>query len=196
MAGIKVLNNVYCVGGSEISAPEDGSVYMLEGAGELWLIDSGCGQSVEIIVQNIEQLGFQPHNIRKIIVTHCHIDHSGGLAEFAKRFNPEIIAHAADVDAIEGKAPEKVAAEFYGIPYDPVGVSTILLRDQEVICLGRQKIVLQHVPGHTPGSIVVWGDFPGGRILFGQRTQGDGSFVSGHLSFVSHFSDDAKTNPC
>ena len=172
MAGFTVLRNVYCVGGSELSAPEDGSVYLLENAGELWLIDSGCGQSVSIILRHIEQLGFDPRNLRKIIATHCHIDHSGGLAALKKRFNPEIVAHFQDADAIEGKAPEKVAAEYYGIPYHPVQIDTVLKGEQEIIYLGKQKMVLQHTPGHTPGSIVAWGDFPEGRLLFGQDLHG------------------------
>ncbi len=172
MAGFVVLRNVYCIGGSELSAPEDGSVYLLENDGELCLVDSGCGPSVDIILRHIEQLGFDPQNISRIIVTHCHIDHSGGLAALKKRFNPEVLAHVLDADAIEGKAPEKVAADFYGIPYHPVEIDTVVEGEQEIIYLGEQKIVLQHAPGHTPGSMVAWGDFPEGRLLFGQDLHG------------------------
>jgi len=167
-----VLDEIFCVGGSEQSAPEDGSVYLVQGPDELWLIDSGCGNSVDAIIENIQGLGFDPSRISKIIATHCHIDHCGGLAELQKRFNPEIIAHAGDVDALEGRAPEKVAAEFYGIDYHPVRVSTVLREARASLSLGSQELVLQHVPGHTPGSIVVWGDFPGGRVLFGQDLHG------------------------
>ncbi len=168
----EIISGVYCVGGSQLSAPEDASVYLLGDADELWLLDSGCGPSLPAILQNVAQLGFDPQNIRKGIATHCHIDHSGGLAELKARVNLEVIAHRGDVDALEGKAPQKVAAEFYGLTYHPVQVDTVLEQPREIFYLGPQKITLQHVPGHTPGSIIAWGDFLQGRLLFGQDLHG------------------------
>ncbi len=172
MKAFRILDNVFCVGGSELTAPEDGSVYLLGDAEELWLIDSGCGGTVEVILGHIEQLGFNPQRISKVIATHGHIDHSGGLAEFQERFDAEIVAHSAEVEALEGRAPARVAAEFYGLSYRPVRVTTVLREPRETFYLGRQALILQHAPGHTPGSIVAWGDFPGGRVLFGQDLHG------------------------
>lgn len=168
----KVTENIYIVGGPEFSAAEDCYVYLLISDGELALIDSGCGPSAGIILDNILSLGFDLSDLKKIIVTHAHIDHSGGLAEIAKKVNPEILAHREEIDALEGRNSSMVAAEFYGLPYRPVKVSKVISSPQEKIYVGPQELVLLHTPGHTPGSLVVWGDFTEGRILFGQDLHG------------------------
>jgi len=78
-----IVPHVYQIGGSDITDPKDCSVYLID-TGELVLIDTGAGASVNKIVANIERLGLDPSKISAIILTHCHIDHIGG-AHFLKR---------------------------------------------------------------------------------------------------------------
>ncbi|MCX6000363.1 MAG: Zn-dependent hydrolase, partial [Chloroflexi bacterium] len=55
----KVWQGVYAVGGSELSHPNDCSVYLIAGGNELVLIDCGAGNSFDTLVGNIQSLGFR-----------------------------------------------------------------------------------------------------------------------------------------
>jgi glyoxylase-like metal-dependent hydrolase (beta-lactamase superfamily II) len=74
-----ICNSVYVVGGSELSAPEDAYVYLVDAGSELVMIDAGVGYGMKRIEENIRSLGWQPAQVWHIIATHCHIDHIGGL---------------------------------------------------------------------------------------------------------------------
>lgn len=169
---MKVTEGVYLVGGPEITAPEDCNVYLVENSSSLLLIDSGCGNTVSAILERVEQAGLDPQRLETLVLTHAHIDHCGGAAELVQQTGARVIAHRGDREAIEGREPRKVAAEFYGVEYTPVKVDRVMEEKEMDISCGKQELQLLHVPGHTPGSIVVWGDFPGGRVLFGQDLHG------------------------
>src|SRR5450756_1062487 len=73
----KVCERVFQVGGPELTSGKDCCVYLIDGGGELALIDAGCGPSYKNLVANVMRLGFEPENIKSVILTHCHIDHAG-----------------------------------------------------------------------------------------------------------------------
>src|SRR5450756_3127136 len=69
----KVCERVFQVGGPELTSGKDCCVYLIDGGGELALIDAGCGPSYKNLVANVMRLGFEPENIKSVILTHCHI---------------------------------------------------------------------------------------------------------------------------
>jgi glyoxylase-like metal-dependent hydrolase (beta-lactamase superfamily II) len=165
----RVWRDVYAVGGSEISHPYDCSVYLIA-APELVLIDSGAGRSFPDLVQNIKSLGFDPQELTTIIVTHAHIDHIGALRQFQDGFGVQIVAHELDADALEtGKG---TFAELYDMPYEPCKVDVRINKPEQELSCGPYQLKLVHIPGHTPGSIAVYVDMQGKRVLFGQDLHG------------------------
>jgi len=114
MPGEKICDNIYLVGGSEISHAADCSVYLLDGDGELALIDSGAGPGILNIVTNIREFGFSPDRITLAVSTHAHIDHIGGNAYLQRNYGCRIFAHELDAQGIE--TGEMIGAEFYGAP--------------------------------------------------------------------------------
>ncbi len=169
---MKITEGVHLVGGPELTAPEDCNVYLVENSGSLLLVDAGCGLTAVAILERIKKAGFEPEGLKTLVLTHAHIDHCGGAAEIVRRTGCRVIAHRGDQNAIEGKDSGKVAADFYGLEYNPVTVDQPVESKEAKIFCGEQELVLLHIPGHTPGSIAVWGDFPGGRVLFGQDLHG------------------------
>ena len=165
----KVCKDVYAVGGSDISHPYDCCVYLLD-AGDLVLIDAGAGTSFDKLVSNIEKLGFDPKNLKTILVTHAHIDHIGSLDRFQKDFGIQIIAHELDADAIEGRGG--VAAEAYRVSYSPCRVDLRIKGSEEALKIGKYELKIIHIPGHTPGSIAAYVDIDKQRVLFGQDIHG------------------------
>ena len=54
------------------------SFLMVESDGSLTLIDTGLNTAPKKIVAAIKRLGKDPTDIRNILFTHSHADHSGG----------------------------------------------------------------------------------------------------------------------
>jgi len=169
-SGEKVWENIFLVGGSDISHSADCSVYLIDAGGELILIDSGAGPGISTIIDNIEALGFSPEKISLVVSTHAHIDHIGGNAYLQREYGCEIFAHELDASRIE--TGEMVGAEFYGILYEPCKVTKRMSGSEMELLAGDLRLNAIHIPGHTPGSIALYMDVGGKRILFGQDVHG------------------------
>lgn len=78
-----------------------------------------------------------------ILITHGHFDHTGAAEELRHRFGIPIGMHALDRGLV---------------PFEPEK----LLREGDVLYLGRFQIQIIHCPGHSPGSICFY--MPG--VLF------------------------------
>lgn len=164
-----IWQDIYIIGSAEISHPYDCCIYLVN-AGELVLIDTGAGESFNRLVDNILALGFTPEKLSSVIVTHCHIDHIGALAQFKQNYDVKTIAHELDAQAIE--SGKWVGAEFYGVDYQPCSVDTRLQAAEHNLRFGKYEFKTLHIPGHTKGSIAVYGDFGSKRVLFGQDIHG------------------------
>ena len=67
MKPYEITKDIFIVGGPEITDGRDGCVYLIN-LGELILIDTGAGWSVDKIINNIENLGFDCKNLSKILL--------------------------------------------------------------------------------------------------------------------------------
>jgi glyoxylase-like metal-dependent hydrolase (beta-lactamase superfamily II) len=167
----EIVKDVFIVGGPDITDGRDGCVYLLD-LGELIMIDTGAGWSVENILNNIGKLGFDPEKLTKIFLTHCHIDHIGGMPEIRRRAGAKIYIHKLDAPAVENGDSVLTASKWYQTKFPPTPVDVKLNSPEEILMIADQKIVCLHTPGHTPGSICVYLDKDGKRILFGQDLHG------------------------
>ena len=70
---LRVSQDVYIVGGADLSHPYDCSVYLVDGGEEMVHIDTGVGEGFELIVDNIRSLGLRPDKLKAVIATHSHI---------------------------------------------------------------------------------------------------------------------------
>jgi len=164
----RVWKEIYAIGGPELSHPYDCCVYLISNA-ELVLIDSGAGESFDLLVDNIRSLGFKPEKLKAVIATHAHIDHIGALYQFREEFGVQVIAHELEASAIETGIG--IGAEFYSLAYKPCKVDIKLSKPEEVLQYRGYELKVIHIPGHTPGSIAVYVDMEK-RILFGQDIHG------------------------
>ena len=171
MKPYEIIKDIFIVGGPEITDSRDGCVYLINLV-ELVLIDSGAGWSSDKIIKNIESLGFEGKNLSKILLTHCHIDHIGGAPDIRKRYGSKIYIHKLDAPPLENGDPILTAANWYQTSFPPTPVDVKLKLPEEILRIGPEKIVCLHTPGHTPGSISIYMDKEGKRILFGQDLHG------------------------
>lgn len=168
----KVCERIYQVGGGGLSHGNDCCVYLVDGGGELALVDSGCGPGFKAILANIIRLGFEPRDIRRLLLTHCHIDHAGAAGLFRGECGLEVIAHELDCPPLESGDRTTTAALLYGVRFDPLPVDRKISGEEERVTVGGLSLAVLHTPGHTPGSISAFTDAGRLRVLFGQDVHG------------------------
>jgi metallo-beta-lactamase class B len=128
----------------------------------------------------VEQLGFKLTDIKFILSSHAHIDHTGGHALLKKLTGAKVLASAADARVLEsGGADDFLAWPQETLRYAPVQVDRIVA-DGERVTLGGTTLVANLTPGHTRGA-TTWTMqvTEGGRtyqvVFFSSATINDGT---------------------
>lgn len=90
--------------------------------------------------------------LAKILVTHGHIDHAGGVAELAERTGVPVEGpHEADRFWVEGMTQQ---GKMFGFPGGKSFIPARWLKDGDKVCFGEIELDVLHCPGHTPGHVV------------------------------------------
>ena len=164
-----------------------GRVYLLLGAGPPTLVDtgSGHGQSTADILAGLEtvrtRFGEQVRldDIRRILLTHAHVDHVGGLRELVKHTKAELGIHPLALPKLA--APEerttlsklrmerflaeagvepkqrRELTDAYNVPHGATGPVRVHLALDDNRTLDGLHFI--HTPGHAPGHVcIVLGD--------------------------------------
>jgi glyoxylase-like metal-dependent hydrolase (beta-lactamase superfamily II) len=167
-----ITNEIFQIGGSGFTSPEDAAVYLIHADGRAAIVDAGCGHATQKLLENIRRCNVPHEAIDYLLITHCHFDHTGGAAELKKRLNLKIVAHARDAGFLEKGDQQVTAASWYGAVLEPLPVDIQLTKTEEMICLGNREIVAMHMPGHSPGSLVYQVVSEGQKVLFAQDVHG------------------------
>ena len=163
----EIASGIYRVSGPDITDPRDCAAYLLD-LGELVLIDAGSGFHPDRLVRSIEATGRDPSLVSTIILTHCHFDHMGGAVKFRERFGSRLVMHDLDARLVEAGDQRLTAAFCFNIQLEPFSVDIKLYGEETPLRFGSHTLTCLHTPGHTPGSISVYTDMGGKRILFVQ----------------------------
>src|SRR5439155_19348675 len=81
------------------------SLFVVEHRDVLTLVDTGTAGSLGRIMGALRHLGRRPQDVRQIVLTHCHGDHTGTAARLKGATGATVVAGAADAGPIEGTAP-------------------------------------------------------------------------------------------
>lgn len=160
-----------------------GHAYLLDGAGPLTLVDTGSGmpQSNADLLAGFDALGerfgksYALGDIERVILTHGHIDHFGGLAFVKTHADAEVAIHELDRRVLTNYEERLVVAtKALGIYFQRAGVDSarrdelfamygiakqhvtsinvdINLRDEQVL----DGLEFIHAPGHCPGQVCI-----------------------------------------
>ncbi|MDE7381018.1 MAG: MBL fold metallo-hydrolase [Muribaculaceae bacterium] len=92
--------------------------------------------------------------ITNIINTHLHIDHAIGDSIVAEKFEAPVLAHEDDLPLGKGIVQQ---AQMFGLTTNPQTPEiTSFINDGDIIKVGDGELKVLHVPGHSPGSIVLY----------------------------------------
>lgn len=152
----QVLPGIYWLLGEGLNC----NVFLIESKGEKLLIDSGLGNRMSYGMgsqaSNSPSLReiIQQHQIYRILLTHGHLDHSGGVMNLETDLNIEISASVIETQYLE-KGDCSVIAPFFGTGCLPIMVSFKLDKGDQVD-VGDFTFQVISTPGHTKGSICLW----------------------------------------
>jgi glyoxylase-like metal-dependent hydrolase (beta-lactamase superfamily II) len=116
---------------------------------EVALVDAGNDVQARALLAELARRGLGPDDVKVILLTHGHSDHSGGIAKFAKA---QVMALAEEVDVVEGRSTGGGPIMRFRSP-KPTGIRlSRALHDGDVLQMGSFQVRVFAVPGHTPGS--------------------------------------------
>lgn len=123
--------------------------YLIDTGSGLILIDTAVAESAYLLVDSIYQLGYRPQDIKKILISHAHVDHCGGAALMKALMGAELYMSHEDYEFMR-KAPEETIGldpRMHGWHFEP----DCFYSDVDPIELGNIKVRTLLTPGHTIG---------------------------------------------
>jgi glyoxylase-like metal-dependent hydrolase (beta-lactamase superfamily II) len=148
----------------------------------LTLIDTGYPVSADMILGAIRELGHSPKDLRHIIVTHCHEDHAGSLAELKRLTPARSYMHPIDAAMTrQGRSLRPLSAGpgllnrlIYKLivrkaqaSIEPAEVDQEVADGEVLPIAGGLRVI--HAPGHCAGQIALHWPRHGG-VLFAADT--------------------------
>lgn len=113
------------------------------------VVDPGGDLDRILAVLDSEQL-----NLKKILMTHAHIDHAGSTADLSEKKQIPIVGpHLEDKFWID-MLPQQSA--MFGFPQARAFEPSQWLVDGDSVELGKETLEVFHCPGHTPGHVVFY----------------------------------------
>ncbi|HXH25645.1 MAG TPA: MBL fold metallo-hydrolase [Vicinamibacterales bacterium] len=132
----KVFDNLYFVGMTEFTA------WAIPTSAGIIVIDPVFDYSVEAsVVEGLKKLGFNPADIRYVLVSHGHLDHAGGAKLLQERFGARVLMGEADWEMVERQKPSWLPKR------------DMIVTDGQRLTLGDTTITMYLTPGHTDGTV-------------------------------------------
>jgi glyoxylase-like metal-dependent hydrolase (beta-lactamase superfamily II) len=160
-----VIEGVRWIPGRDKFLP-DSHVYVIgkPGMNDYTLVDCGLMEMGAYKLEELENAGIKFDQVKRVIMTHTHLDHVGCLPEILEAIpHAEVWAHKDEADYLErgddrivfgNKMFESMIRSQYTIPKDFFRIKVHRkLQGGEFLCLGGIDFKVIHLPGHSAGSI-------------------------------------------
>lgn len=149
--------------------PASVSTFLLKADGEYVLFDAGLGSFGGELAQHLDQLGVPADSIKKIYITHMHVDHIAGLVSSMQEGKPQKVFNNAEIYL--GKIEHDA---WLNLPKNDLQKTVIeLYKDKlHLFEFGEtlpHGIVALDAVGHTPGHTVFQTD---GVLVIGDLMHG------------------------
>lgn len=108
------------------------------------------GDEAKQILKRVKDLGL---DIKFIVLTHGHIDHTGALKEVREVTGAKVAIHGDDAKSLKVQSLSRI----FGLSYPTPPPPDRLLKDGDSLDVGGMHFEVLHTPGHTPGGICLLG---------------------------------------
>ena len=186
----RIHGNTYYVGTCGIS-----SILVVSPEGHT-VIDSGTDKGAEIVLANIRALGFDPRDVKVLLMSHEHFDHVGGMARLQAATGATIVATPEAAKVLRTGLPgaDDPQAKSGHPPFPPVTGKIVELTSESPQLVGDAELRPITTPGHTPGALSwTWRDCGDGScatIVYVDSLNpisADGYRFSDHAALVGAF---------
>ena len=164
----KIYNNVYFIPGQDDLIP-DSHVYIIGNpeSKDLSLVDVGLMGKGSYKIESIKKLGIDLSSIKRIIMTHTHLDHIGCFAEIKKTIpDVELWVHKNEAELMENgddraiygmDAFKGMCQMQYGLGPDDLKFKVNRkLEGTETLEIGGMVWEVVYIPGHSMGGIALY----------------------------------------
>lgn len=170
-----------------LSSPYDCHVYAVRGPAGIVLIDAGSGLGTSQIAQRLDQ-DFPGEKVVALLLTHAHVDHSGGAAAIGERYQCPVFTSSMTASILQAADEERSglrrARESGGYPFDlhmePCTVDNIY-RDGENFEVAGLVFQPLRIRGHSQDSHCLLAEVNDSRVCF----SGDTVFYGGILGVIN-----------
>jgi glyoxylase-like metal-dependent hydrolase (beta-lactamase superfamily II) len=140
------------------TAPADlvNSYLLADADGSLTLVDAGLKNAHKKVLAALAQLGKAPQDVQRILMTHAHADHAGGLAGAQKATGARVLSHQVEAPYLmAGEGPPRESGlgrlldRLPGSGFAAVDVDESFADGAVLPIAGGLTVV--HTPGHSPG---------------------------------------------
>ena len=140
----QIAGNLYYVGSKDLAS------YLITSPEGHILINSSFEESVPLIRDSIEKLGFKFSDVKILLISHAHSDHCAGSAAIIEHTKAQYFVMEQDADAVESGGAKKSRLKADYTQFTPAKVDR-RLKDGDEVKLGGSTLVANLTPGHTRG---------------------------------------------
>lgn len=126
---------------------------LAENAYIVWNPACGCsvivdpGEEGERIYRILEE---RKLTLEKILVTHGHFDHVGGVRYLKGQTGAAVCIHEADAGLMRNAS---LQGAMFGLSVSEPPLPDVFLKEGDIVSLADQELLVLHTPGHTPGHV-------------------------------------------
>lgn len=135
-----------------ISGQKYVSSFLIDTGDGLAIIDTGENVSLYLLIEAIWEAGFNPKDIKKIFISHGHIDHYGGAFCLKELTEAKLYMSKEDWKFIHNEKFVKTTANIFKWPDVTFEVDEFYDYDKP-IKMGNMSFKTKLCPGHTPGTV-------------------------------------------
>lgn len=162
------------------------NAFIVDGDAGVTLIDTGLPGRHGVIESGLGSIGRSLGDVRAILLTHAHDDHTGGVAHLKRASDAPVFASSLDAPAIEGSVPSPLPPILQALPF--LGFVSRLIPDAEPVPVDRplttgaiaapaEEFVAVPTPGHTPGHLTYLLNRGGGVAFVGDAAMASRSGI-------------------
>jgi glyoxylase-like metal-dependent hydrolase (beta-lactamase superfamily II) len=159
-------------------APGVIAAYLLKGPNDdLALIEVGPGSTIPALLEGVRGAGIDPAAIKKLLVTHIHLDHAGAAGELLQQMpQAKLYVHEngaahmidpskllASAQRIYGDQMDRLWGAFLPVPEERV----VVLKDGDLVQAGGRELEVLYTPGHASHHVAYYDRSRGGHVFTG-----------------------------